>query len=126
MIFNATIAGGAAPTLITKSITANGTYNAEDDSADGYSSVTVNVSGSVPTASFDFVNTSFTQGWYTDGTMTVQALTQEVDYDLGITHVRGNAAVGTLLLYQGTPNGTPSHLTYLFSYRGVYLYSVTG
>lgn len=33
------------PTLITKSITANGTYNASSDSADGYSSVTVNVSG---------------------------------------------------------------------------------
>jgi len=38
---------GAAPspTLITKSITANGTYDAEDDDADGYSSVTVSVSG---------------------------------------------------------------------------------
>ena len=35
----------AGPTLITKSITANGTYNASSDSADGYSSVTVNVSG---------------------------------------------------------------------------------
>lgn len=35
----------SSPTLITKSITANGTYNAQDDSADGYSSVTVNVSG---------------------------------------------------------------------------------
>lgn len=32
-------------TLITKSITANGTYNASSDSADGYSSVTVNVGG---------------------------------------------------------------------------------
>lgn len=32
-----------APTLITKSITANGTYNASSDSADGYSSVSVNV-----------------------------------------------------------------------------------
>lgn len=31
--------------LITKSITANGTYNASSDNADGYSSVTVNVSG---------------------------------------------------------------------------------
>ena len=30
-------------TLITKSITHNGTYDAEDDEADGYSSVTVNV-----------------------------------------------------------------------------------
>ena len=36
--------GGA--TLITKSITENGTYNAVDDSANGYSSVTVNVGGS--------------------------------------------------------------------------------
>lgn len=35
----------STPTLITKSITANGTYNAEDDNADGYSSVTVSVSG---------------------------------------------------------------------------------
>ena len=37
--------GGSSPTLITKNITANGTYNASSDSADGYSSVTVNVSG---------------------------------------------------------------------------------
>ena len=35
--------GSAAPTLITKNITANGTYNAASDNADGYSSVTVNV-----------------------------------------------------------------------------------
>lgn len=33
----------SSPTLISKSITANGTYNASADSADGYSSVTVNV-----------------------------------------------------------------------------------
>lgn len=32
-------------TLTTKSITQNGTYNASQDNADGYSSVTVNVSG---------------------------------------------------------------------------------
>ena len=35
--------GGGSATLITKNITANGTYSAEDDDADGYSSVTVNV-----------------------------------------------------------------------------------
>lgn len=33
------------PTLGTKTITANGTYNASDDNLDGYSSVTVNVTG---------------------------------------------------------------------------------
>jgi len=38
--------GGDTPTLISKTITQNGTYNASSDNADGYSSVTVNVSGS--------------------------------------------------------------------------------
>ena len=36
----------SSATLITKTITANGTYSAEDDDADGYSSVTVNVPSS--------------------------------------------------------------------------------
>lgn len=31
--------GGGSSTLITKNITTNGTYNASDDNADGYSSV---------------------------------------------------------------------------------------
>ena len=34
------------PTLITKEVTENGTYNASDDGADGYSSFTVNVASS--------------------------------------------------------------------------------
>ena len=38
--------GGGGSTLITKTITANGTYNASSDNADGYSSVTVNVPSS--------------------------------------------------------------------------------
>lgn len=38
--------GGGSATLITKSITANGTYDASDDSADGYSAVTVDVPNS--------------------------------------------------------------------------------
>lgn len=37
--------GGNASTLIAKSITQNGIYNASADNADGYSSVNVNVSG---------------------------------------------------------------------------------
>lgn len=36
-------------TFTTKSITANGTYNAQDDNANGYSSVTVNVPTPTPT-----------------------------------------------------------------------------
>ena len=40
---------GPAPVLITKNITANGTYNASSDSADGYDvvNVTVDLTGSV-------------------------------------------------------------------------------
>lgn len=38
--------GGGDVTLITKTITENGTYVASSDNADGYSSVTVNVQGS--------------------------------------------------------------------------------
>lgn len=41
--------GGGSASLITKSIVANGTYNASSDNADGYSSVTVNVPSGSPT-----------------------------------------------------------------------------
>ena len=42
--------GGGTPTLIAKTISANGSYTASADSADGYSSVTVNVpTGITPT-----------------------------------------------------------------------------
>ena len=42
-LYNHFISGGSSATLIAKTITENGTYNASSDSADGYSSVTVNV-----------------------------------------------------------------------------------
>lgn len=35
--------GGGSATLIEKSVTANGVYNASDDSADGYSKVIANI-----------------------------------------------------------------------------------
>ena len=44
-------AGGS--TLITKTITANGTYSAEDDDADGYSEVIVNVQGGSPSYTWE-------------------------------------------------------------------------
>lgn len=49
----------SSSTLVTKTITANGTYNASSDSADGYSSVTVNVSGG---GSSNFIQGTFTAG----------------------------------------------------------------
>lgn len=49
--------GSSSATLITKTIAANGTYSAQDDSADGYSSVTVSVpsSGITPTGSINII-----------------------------------------------------------------------
>ena len=41
----AAIPSGGSATLIEKSVTQNGTYNASSDNADGYSKVVVNVSG---------------------------------------------------------------------------------
>ena len=51
--------GGGSSTLITKTITANGTYSASDDSADGYSSVTVNVPSSAASSWTKVAETSY-------------------------------------------------------------------
>ena len=61
----AAVMGGGGANLGTKSITANGTYQASDDSLDGYSEVTVNVP--IPT----MTSATFTQ----NGTYTASANT---------------------------------------------------
>lgn len=43
--WNLASSGGGSATLIEKSISANGVYNASEDNADGYSKVTVDVAG---------------------------------------------------------------------------------
>ncbi len=53
---------GRSPRLIGKTVTENGTYFAEDDGADGYDSVTVNVSGAIE-------HWDFTSGTPTVGTI---------------------------------------------------------
>ena len=52
--------GGGSATLIEKSITANGTYNASSDSADGYSKVTVDVDSSFNTIESIIINNNDT------------------------------------------------------------------
>lgn len=55
----ATLAAGyGSATLTTKSITANGTYTASDDSYDGYSSVTVAVESESPTGTKSIIITA--------------------------------------------------------------------
>ena len=50
---------GGSATLITKTITENGTYSATDDSADGYSEVTVNVPSSAASSWTKVAETSY-------------------------------------------------------------------
>ena len=52
----AAISGGGVGTLISKTITANGTYNAIDDDADGYSSVEVDVQAGGDAKPFNIAN----------------------------------------------------------------------
>ena len=76
---------GSSATLGTKSITANGTYNAADDSLDGYSSVTVSVSGGGgpnlpdPSTVTDLTNTT----WLMNDTLDTASLPNESNaYDV--------------------------------------------
>lgn len=69
------LSGGT--TLTTKSITQNGTYNAEDDNADGYSEVTVNVSGGVTPAGTKVIN-------ITENGVTTEDITQYADVQISV------------------------------------------
>lgn len=69
------------PVLSIKSITENGTYNAEDDGADGYSSVIVNVasSGGGDATDLDYIKYEDLRAWQTTGkTMPTDAEYEEI------------------------------------------------
>ena len=85
--------GGGGGTLITKSLTANGTYTAIDDNADGYSQVSV----SVPDAAQALINQTITS----------------VTVDEGLTKLRNRIFEGCRLL---TSVVLPSTLTYIDGY----------
>ena len=85
----AQISGGGGGTLITKSITSNGTYDAEDDGADGYSSVTVNVQVEVPeVGSINYDPATFTLSWTAPVDESGLALLQQYGYSLFYKVVR--------------------------------------
>lgn len=97
--------GGGSATLITKTITANGTYSASDDDADGYSSVTVNVSGG---GASNFVTGTF------KGTTTGAAM----DITLAYT---GSGYPVAVIVYpsvgSNNPNGTFYNLVQRYAIR---------
>ena len=86
-------------TLGTKTITQNGTYSASSDSLDGFSSVTVNVSGSSPSLQTKSVS-------YTPTTSAQSAqVTADSGYD-GLQQV--NVSVGAIPSEYIIPSGTKS------------------
>ena len=66
---------GGSATLITKTITANGTYSASDDSADGYSEVTVNVPSSAASSWTKVAETSYQVSTTSTSTIDVATIT---------------------------------------------------
>lgn len=87
--------GGGGSTLIEKSITTNGVYNASDDDADGYSKVTVNVSGGT-SKNFQVSNTQVRLGNRTTLTDTGLTLTvgETGTYNVYWSAFRSNTSSG--------------------------------
>lgn len=101
--------GGSSATLIAKTITENGTYNASSDSADGYTSVTVNV----PTPAAVTMNVQTVQSTSRRNNTalgSVASLTCEVagTYDVDWTCTRSSTSGtwGSQLYINGTAYGT--------------------
>lgn len=89
---------GGDPTLIEKTITTNGTYSAEDDNADGYSEVNVNVeiSAKVPAVR---IWTESTSGY------TASMFVQKGTYDM-VSAVFTGEGDPTSVPYQSVPTKT--------------------
>lgn len=88
-----------AATLIEKSVTENGTYNASSDDADGYSKVTVNVAPDLTTknitANGTYTATTDNADGYFSVTVNVPAPTPET-YEVNITYDVTNAGGGAV------------------------------
>ena len=111
--------GSSTPTLVTKNITANGTYNASSDSADGYSSVTVNVP--TPTPSLQTKSKTYTP----TESQQAETITADSNYDgLSQVNVTVNAIsstyVGTGVTRQAAKTVTPTKSAQTAVASGVY------
>lgn len=78
--------GSGSATLITKTITQNGTYSAQDDNADGYSEVTVDVEGGA-----EYVDIS-TFAYHFKRNTTTPTVTKKSDYEYSLSFQDQNAS----------------------------------
>ena len=88
--------------LITKEITENGTYDATDDSANGYSSVTVNVEGGGGSSDFSTAEVTITNNASDDTTLigAVNIFGDKLAFD--ITVDKDATITRTAVLYKNT------------------------
>ena len=103
-------AGTCSPELIKKNITENGTYNASDDGADGYSSVKVDVS-SAPTPETITVNMTLVADSVTTSA-TQATVTTDKTYEEVKTVIQNGGKVTFNITY-GVEGGSSEALTVL-------------
>lgn len=91
--------GGDEPVLIDKTITANGTYNASSDNADGYKKVVANVPSVTPTGNINITSTAQTD-------VSAYATAQVVDADLVASNIKKDVDIlGVVGTYEGGGGG---------------------
>ena len=98
----------SSATLITKTITANGTYSASDDSADGYSEVTVNVPSGGASKNVQTAQSTTRRNNTALGSITSLTCSTAGTYDVYWSCARSNTSQtwGSQLYINGTAYGT--------------------
>ena len=103
--------GSGKPTLVTKTITANGTYAASSDNADGYSSVTVNTPV-INNTTLSIIPTTTTQTLtpanpYTGySTVNVSSVTASIDNNITAGNIKKDVSIlGVTGTYEGSGGG---------------------
>lgn len=120
--------GGGEAVLINKSVTANGTYNASSDSADGYKKVVVDVPNSYSAADEGKVVSNgalVAQGsaTYTSNGTYDTTLVDEVEVAVPVSNVSVETGTFTVTSDISVPgNGTPASLNVGFSGQPDFIY----
>lgn len=98
------VSGGGGATLITKTITANGTYNASDDSADGYSQVTVAVptNDPFPTLPSDYQRAEYIE---CNGNQSAETSSVTIASGKAIRIIMASAGTGEMAIFAFTGSG---------------------